>query len=612
MANLRSIGNALHPVGPLTVANYALNPSMELPDFTQLANARVNLCTNPSLEMDTTGWGSSSSFWTNTSTIARSTAWSVVGSASLLCTTPGSAATEGCWFRGGVLANTTYTVSATIKSVSGRPITLHLRDETNNVSGTASTSVSAGNVVRVSATITTGASAATLLVAFGGDATVAASKFYVDALLIEQTSTVNPYFDGTHDLTVSRTNLCTNPSFEIDTSGWIAVGTNLPTFVTTGARKLFGTKSGLITWPATGIGTAIQYDVATTVGAVYSVSLFVFVPSGNPTITLTESGDGATQTSTVFDDWQRLSLIFVATDVTTHVQITPTSDGGGTCYVEAVLIEPGPLGDYFDGSLPRFATTGITQSWNGDAHSSASSQFIPVGTVAWSGTPNASSSSRWDVGVKDWNTSNSTVTQVALARTIGIYCAKMVPNTTSLIPSMSQTFEVIDSTNYSINFQIYIPVTLTGGGISLQLNSYDVEDGAITVDFIPLLLSGSPTNGFVRVATTYMTPAGTATLTVAVRPTNQPTSTSDVIYVDSFMFEQADSPSPFYIDGSFAGYCWSGDINDSTTLQTALPSVLNFFGTTIWQNFTSPGDALAMGGHTTLHEAPWSPVPLTD
>lgn len=583
MANLRSVGNGVHPVGSLAVANYALNPSFELPDLTQLANARTNLCTNPSLETGTTGWGSTSSFWTNTSTIVRSSAWSAAGSYSLQCTTPGSLTLEGCWFRATLAANTTYTVSATIKSVSGRPITLHLRDETNGVSGTASTAVTVGTTARVSATITTGATASpSLLIAFGGDSTIAASVFYVDALLIEQGSTVNPYFDGSTDLTISRTNLCTNPSFETGTTGWTTSGSTPPTFATSTAHKIFGTKSGLITWPATSTAPLVQYALTTTVGAIYSASLYVYVPSGSPTVTL--AAGGLTQTSSVFNDWQRLSLVFTATATTTNVQITPTFSGTGTCYVEAVLMEQGSLGLYFDGSLPKFNSTGVTQSWSGTAHASTSNQFVPVGTIAWTGTANASTSNRWDLGVKDWTVTNATVTQVAVGLVPGgNYCAKMVPNTVSLIPSMAQTFTVVDSTNYSISMLVYLPATITGGGLELQLNSYDIANGAITVDLIPLLLSGSPTNGFVRLATTYMTPAGTATLTVAIRPTNQPSSTADVIYIDNFMFEQADTPSVTYVDGSFAGYCWSGTPNDSATLKTEFPDALNGFGTYIWQ-----------------------------
>lgn len=616
---VHSIGHGVHPVGSLAIANYALNPSMEIPDSTVAVNARINLCTNPTFETGTTGWTTSGS---TPPTIGVSIANRYLGSQSCKVTCNGSASFTNSlsYISSGLTIGNTYTFSAYVYLPTGFTGSVGC-GLSGGTFGSASSTI--GSWGRISITATATATTHTWFI-YSNTYTTGQS-FYVDAVMLENSSTLKDYFDGSVDRFISRTNLCTNPSFETGTSSWATGGSVAPTFTTSNAKKIFGTQSGLITWPATGSLPLIDYSFTTTVGAIYTVSAFVYVPTGSPSVLLTVAGFSfAGQISSVTNDWQRLSYVFVATATTSHLQIITTSPGVGTCYVDGVLIEKGSgLGNYFDGSLPSFSTTGVAQAWTGTAHASSSTQMIPVGMVAWNGTANASASTRWDTGVKWWIQDNSTVTQVANNRDRGMYSAQMVPNTTSLMPKMSQTFNVIDSTNYSVSLSVFIPATITGGGLTMEFRPYDITNTLIQgPDTTPLLLTGNPTTGFVRVATTYMTPAGTVTLTIAIRPTNQPSSTSDVIFIDNVLVEQADTSSALYIDGDAAGYVWSGVKGESVTLQTEFPDALNFFGTVIWQKFTQlviPADgvgaengALVMGGHATLHETPWSPVPLTD
>jgi hypothetical protein len=194
-SQLLADGVTVHPYYPNVVPRKRVRVA-----FTDMVPTllRTNLCTNPSFETNTAGWSGGPSAWNNASSIAQSTAWSTVGVASLAVTTPGSATLEGCnFFVMSVAASTTYTVSADVRAVSGRPITMHLRDGTNAINA-ASVAVSAGTTQRVSATITTGASAPALglLIAFSTDSTVGASAFNVDAVMVEQSATVGTYFDG--------------------------------------------------------------------------------------------------------------------------------------------------------------------------------------------------------------------------------------------------------------------------------------------------------------------------------------------------------------------------------------------------------------------------------
>lgn len=608
MVQVRSMGNGLHPVGSLSTANYALNPSMEVADLAQTANARINLCTNPNFETGTTGWAAGGS---TPPTISVSQAQAFLGTQSCKVTSNGSASFNNnlVYVASGLTIGLSYTFSA----YAYLPTGFFTGTVGCGVSALGfGTSASAFNTwTRISITVTATATSHNFII-FAQTYT-SGQCFFIDSVLVEAASSLGSYFDGTNDLFVSRTNLCTNPSFETGTSGWTLGGTVNPTFAASTAQHLFGTQSGLITWPATGSLPLIDFAFTTVIGAVYTVSAYTYVPSGSPGVLLTVAGFGfAGQTNPIKNEWQRLTYTFIATATTSHLQFLATSPGVGTCYIDGVLIEAGGLGNYFDGSLPSFNSTHVSQTWTGTAHGSTSTQFVPVGTVAWNGTANASASTRWDTGVKWWTASNAIVTQVATNRDQGMYCAKVVPTTISLMPRLSQTFTVIDLTNYSISLSAFIPATITGGGLSVEFSPFDITNTLIQIDTTPLLLTGAPTRGFIRLATTYQPPAGTATLTVAIKPTSQPSSTSDVILIDNVLFEQTDTASPGYFDGDTAGYVWSGVRAESTTLKTEFPDALNFFGTYIWQKFNSPGSTVPMGGHATLHEAPWSPVPLAD
>lgn len=606
---VRSVGNGLHPVGSLSIANYALNPSMEVADPAQTSSARINLCTNPGFETGTTGWTVAGGV---PPTISATPAQAMLGTQSCKVVSNGTASFTNnlTYTAGGLTIGATYTFSAYVYLPTGFFTGSVGCGLAGGALGSASSTFNAWT--RISITVTATATSHGFFVY--SNTYTSGQSFFVDAVLLEASSTVGSYFDGSNDLFLSRTNLCTNPSFETGTTGWALGGSVTPTLASSSTQHVFGTKSGLITWPATGSLPLIDFAFTTVVGAIYTVSAFVYVPTGSPNVLLTVSGFGlAGQTDSVKDQWQRLTYTFAAIATTSHLQFLATSPGVGTCYIDGVLIELGSLGNYFDGSLPPFNTTHVTQAWTGTAHGSTSTQSVPVGLVAWNGTANASASTRWDTGVKWWTTSNAVVSQIATNRERGMYCAKMVPTTISLMPRMSQTFTVLDNTNYSISLSLFLPATITGGGVLVEFSPYDITNTLIQgPDTTTLLLTGAPTLGFIRLATTYQTPTGTNTVAVAIRPTNQPSSTSDAILIDTVLFEQTDSASQQYFDGDTAGYVWSGTPGESTTLQTEFPDALNFFGTYIWQNFNSPGSTIALGAHATLHEAPWSPVPLTD
>src|SRR6266536_1317008 len=92
----------------------------------------------------------------------------------------------------------------------------------------------------------------------------------------------------------TRTNLCTNPSIETSTTGWIAdYGSVAPTLSQAavpwpgggGADSLKVTFHG-DTFP--GAGAKITF--ATTIGVTYTCSMWLYVPSGVPQINVQPTG----------------------------------------------------------------------------------------------------------------------------------------------------------------------------------------------------------------------------------------------------------------------------------------------------------------------------------
>ena len=166
---------------------------------------RVNYITNPSFEVNTTGW-----LATAGATLARTTGEFNTGSASLAVTnTSGSAAQFG---DSGtmiplVAGEGTYYLSAYIKLASGNtPANYFLRQlqyEAQDSSGTVSaTNIGiqaleyTGNWVRLGASFTKNAGANFAIIRVVTGSTTAGEIFYIDSVMLEKSTTLKSYFDG--------------------------------------------------------------------------------------------------------------------------------------------------------------------------------------------------------------------------------------------------------------------------------------------------------------------------------------------------------------------------------------------------------------------------------
>lgn len=149
-----------------------------------------NLITNPDFEIDTSNWTTASSFWTTSgATLTRITTDFFSGSACANVTTTAASAHQGMTFLvTGLGAHTRYTVSAMIKWISGRPVSLNIEDTTNSV-GASTSSLSPTGWQMFNVDLVTGASgSANAIVSIMTDGTTGVSNFHVDSVFLTTVS----------------------------------------------------------------------------------------------------------------------------------------------------------------------------------------------------------------------------------------------------------------------------------------------------------------------------------------------------------------------------------------------------------------------------------------
>lgn len=156
-----------------------------------------------------------------------------------------------------------------------------------------------------------------------------------------------------------RINLSSNPSFEVNTRGWIATTGSITRST---ATDYIGTASGSLS-----AGGVVSQYFTTTLSSDYTLSIYAKASSGTVTVELSgltsSNGTAYTETNAVTEqigdtDWTRVSTTFNALGAFGGVRVkqTPSSNA---IFLDALLIEETPVVDaYFDGSnAPVYNTT---------------------------------------------------------------------------------------------------------------------------------------------------------------------------------------------------------------------------------------------------------------
>ncbi|MET8265934.1 hypothetical protein ABZU92_18300 [Micromonospora arida] len=165
-------------------------------------------------------------------------------------------------------------------------------------------------------------------------------------------------------------NLVSNPSLEVDTAGWVTVGTVPPTIARDNTRAMFGSWSLKATWGTGGALPGVAYDIGNLViGRTYTISVYVWVPSGSIGIDSVVAGQGfGGSTGGLVDQWVRLTWTGTANATTIGFGLWPAGVpvGGETVSVDGLQVEEGSTASaYVDGTQPYC-------QWDGIAHASTS------------------------------------------------------------------------------------------------------------------------------------------------------------------------------------------------------------------------------------------------
>lgn len=378
------------------------------------ATLRTNISSNPSVEADTTGVAA------NNATLSRVAAtWGIGSYVTQTVATTTSANVGPYYGKYNITAGVQYSASIYARHISGTA-----RAHRVSLEWYTSADVYISTSLGIAVTLTT----ATQLLTVTGTAPATAAKVYVvaystttgavsdtaqwDGVLLEQASSVGSYFDGTYldgawtgavnnsastrvVWPMDRRNLITNPSFTNDTTGWgTNDGSTIARITTDG---FIGSSCLQVTQAATtysGFRSTVTFPVIASTS--YTLSLYVKVPSGEPSVNLLlnvqeVNAAGSTVNEPVTpltaytsaSGWTRISKTFTTTSTTTSVKFllingtaTPLPTAGQKFLVDGVLLEQASsAGTYFDGSWADPLASPYVRpeyGWIGTAHASES------------------------------------------------------------------------------------------------------------------------------------------------------------------------------------------------------------------------------------------------
>lgn len=196
------------------------------------------------------------------------------------------------------------------------------------------------------------------------------------------------------NIIANRRNLCSNPSFETNTTGW---SVNNATIATSSAQAYANTYSGLMTVTATTSAAYAQYTVSSvTQNSKHSFSYYVYSDAANSADRKFKADaysyngssyialDTATAVTVTRGAWTRVTHTFTTSDSGGYTQLavrvypTTLADAaapvGDKHYIDEVLIEESDVIDhYFDGAYDGQNYSADRDSmWEGTAHASVS------------------------------------------------------------------------------------------------------------------------------------------------------------------------------------------------------------------------------------------------
>ena len=567
--------------------NLMTNPSFE----GQSTTTTTNLITNPSFETDTSGWVTSGG------TLTRITTDSVFGTA---CANFAATASGNLFlFDATATPSTTYNFSVYVKGESGKTFNITLQERTASTSvgsTTSSTITGNGQWQRVSVSRAFGATGVVAR-CWINNTTSGAHTLLADGALLTVGATTETYFDGSttgvndttfawtgtanaststracNTLTTVRTNLFTNPSIELATTGYAGARTTLSlddTFVFTGNRSLRGTISSALSGQYID-GTQTSIVASTS----YTFSCYVYLPATNTadsdfrlqfhpwTGSAYLSAISGTIVTIPRGVWTRLSVTGTmpsnATQVLPRLLSTTTLAVGQVYITDGWLLEQSSaLGDYFDGNTT--ASGDYIYRWNGVVSNSSSTQQVRQVTASPTGTNSAAGMSRvWD--------------------STGLRSLVVAPTGANNDSHVRFSFSGLTSgATYTALVTCYLSAPLTG-----TLNSRTRQISAWNSTFITNAGSATAPNTAGSHTLRFTFTANDTTMILALH--NGASVNNGLVWFDDLLLVAGNYQDEYFDGGTTStdpllSYAWSGTVNASTSVRTSALHItgINFTG----------------------------------
>ncbi|QFG12910.1 minor tail protein [Arthrobacter phage Mimi] len=525
--------------------NVLIEASPILRDYFDASNPIQNMVNNPSFETNTTGWGNGPNW-----SINQTGANSYFGTKSLGITRTNTTAGNGyVQFSSGINLNAgaTYTLSFYVFGGAGNYTIQANGAATNNVKQYVSFSAPGSQWQRKSLTFTA-ASTGSCAVYLTDDSNLSPASgtvIWLDGVLLEKSSNLNQYYEGTGDFTYSWSGVANASNSVQSASGFSTYGgANQAVMYRTGTAS--GSYLGRIFFTGNTItDSGMNFLNSITLAASKSYTVSVTLTS-DVTRSVKFSAQG---TGTVNQNSANISLTGgVPTRVSWTFATTATAPTGaalyllradlvlGTLDVDHMLIEEGTyqIGGYFDGARVDQNLIPVTN--------------FEVDTSNWwpnTGTPTVSSSTdRAFIGTR----SLKAVSTIASSDVAVVYSVPLKPLTT-----------------YSLSWWVYSDVTRTACYVDIAGTSFNVARAG----------ERSVTAGaWTKVSTTFTTPQNnTGNVAFYFHNYGGPAVVGSTVYLDAVLLEESTTVNQYYEGAGDFTYAWTGTAHASTSVQRGVAAV---------------------------------------
>lgn len=494
-----------------------------------------NLCSNPSFESTLGTWNQVSG-----GAISRDTTQGYVGTSCAKITVANTV--DGAYFAGGagtVIGGTTVTTSAYVKVPVGMAFRFDTDTSPDGVSwavSNTSTYVATGNWQRVSHTTVMPAGTTKVAVGFKSNA-VWSGSILVDAILIENGTSLNPYYEGTDGFTYVWAGTAHASRSVQQAPKLAAVGdANQAIAYRVGAST--GNYRGRILFTNNTIGdSGINFSGGITTGfsKTYTVSVVLTSPI-NRSIKFSAQGAGVVA--------QNSANISLTAGVPSRQVWSFTTQASGTYAIyilrndmlvetldiDHMVIEEGPsqAGGYFDGSRV-------------DLNLAPASNF-ETDTTGW-----------WP------NTGTPTITASTDRAFLGTKSLKAVSTLTSTDIAVTFTVALKTSTVYTLSYWVYSPDARSSCYFDVAATNFNASragERAVTA------------NTWTKISATFMTSdnliGGAA---FYLHNGGGPSAIGSMVYLDAVLLEESNVANQFYEGAGDFTYAWTGTAHASASVQ---------------------------------------------